>query len=114
MKQEIEVEGTIELKKAVEYLEQILRSLKDGTVFVQCGDKQLALTPAPVVQFQFEAKQKKDKQEISFELTWKDGMHAAGDFDLSLSSHEPEKAGQGQGKVVTVQRDPVLFRKFEL
>jgi amphi-Trp domain-containing protein len=112
MKQQIEVEGAIELEKAVEYLEQILRSIKDGSVFVQYGDQELSLTPGPVVQFEFEAKQKKDKQELSFELTWLDGMRATGDFELRVSSHKPEKAGTGQGTVAP--RDPVLFRKFEL
>ena len=114
MKQKIEVEGAIELKRAVDYLEQILRSIKEGSILVRYGDQHLKLTPGPVVQFEFEAKQEKDKQELSFELTWKDGLQAEEDFGLLLSSQEQEDPGQVRGAVETGKRNPILFRKFKV
>jgi len=83
-KKQIEFEGTMELEKAIAYLEEMLQCIKQGMVSVECGEQRLTLKPSPVIQFELEAKQKKDKETLSVELSWKDGLHAGQDVGLKI------------------------------
>jgi amphi-Trp domain-containing protein len=68
---EINVESMLELPQAVAYLEDIVRSLKEGHVYVEHGDNKLEMTPEPNVKVGLKAKQKRDKQSISLKISWR-------------------------------------------
>ncbi len=85
-KNKIEVEGKMELTRAVEYLEQLLDGLKSGNVQVQSGEECATLCPPSVVDFELEVVQKKEKNKIAFEIAWK--HEPCEDLNLGCSSPE--------------------------
>jgi amphi-Trp domain-containing protein len=89
-KNKIEFEGTMELERAIGYLEEALRSMKEGAFSVECCGRHMDFEAAPLVEFEFEAKQKKDKQVLSFEFTWKEGLKAAEDVGFKFFPYKEE------------------------
>lgn len=89
-KQELTVKGTMDLHRAVSYLEDLVASIKAGTVFVQQGDKVIALKPKKVVDVEVEVSQKKGKEKFVLELTWRtEEVEEAPTHDLKITSVEP-------------------------
>ncbi|MBN2754371.1 MAG: amphi-Trp domain-containing protein [Candidatus Goldbacteria bacterium] len=69
-KKEVGMEGLMELNDAVGYLEGIVKSLKEGKIFVQKGEEVVELNPEKNVFFELNVKQKKSKEKISIDLFW--------------------------------------------
>lgn len=69
-KKEISFEGTMKMKEALGHLEELLSSLKSGTVNFKKGEETISLTPEKEVNFEIVGAQKKDKEKISFEISW--------------------------------------------
>lgn len=89
-KQELTVKGTMDLHRAVSYLEDLVASIKAGAVFVQQGDKVIALKPKKVVDVEVEVSQKKGKEKFVLELTWRtEEVAETTKDDLKISSVEP-------------------------
>jgi amphi-Trp domain-containing protein len=88
-KKEIAFEGKVELQKVIEYLEQLVASLKDGKVVVEKGREFLVLEPSEIVEIEVEAEQKKDEEKFSLELEWGRSWTTSGEPDLRISSVEP-------------------------
>jgi amphi-Trp domain-containing protein len=69
-KREVSMEGFMELKDAIAYLENALKGLKDGKVVIQKGEEVVELVPEKNVYFSLNAKVKKEKERLSMELFW--------------------------------------------
>jgi amphi-Trp domain-containing protein len=96
----IEVKQTLPYKEAVRYLEDLVASLKEGTIVVSREQEHVTLTPAETVGIELSAKTKKGKAKFSLELSWAEEC-ASG---LSIGSTVPEvpeaaeAAGEAEGE----------------
>ena len=73
------VEETMELAKVITTLEDVLESLRGGSLTVTRGGESVTLTPPGVVNLELEASQKKDKAKLTIELTWKNAKNSIGE-----------------------------------
>jgi len=90
-KKEVEFKGNLEQKQLVSYLEELIKSIKSGTVVVQHGAEHVALTPQDVMELEVEAKQKDNKEKLSLEISWKKSVAAAeAPETFKISSEAPE------------------------
>ncbi|MBN1234215.1 MAG: amphi-Trp domain-containing protein [Candidatus Coatesbacteria bacterium] len=69
-KKEVELEGKVDLKQAISFMEGLLTGLKEGTICLEKGDNTIVLKPINEVFIEIKAIQKKDKEKLSFELCW--------------------------------------------
>ncbi|MCJ2164396.1 MULTISPECIES: amphi-Trp domain-containing protein [unclassified Pseudodesulfovibrio] len=84
-KQKVGVTKTLEYEDAVAYLEALTKSFKSGTIVIESGEDHVVMKPSGQVSIKVEAKTKKDKQKIGFEIAWNDADAA----DLKISDREP-------------------------
>lgn len=70
-KTSVDFEGTLPLAEAIKHLEHLLEGLREGTVRLSRGVESISLTPAKQVDVEIEARQKDDKERLSFELKWR-------------------------------------------
>ncbi|MCA1904968.1 MAG: amphi-Trp domain-containing protein [Desulfarculus sp.] len=70
-KKGVSLETSLPLGQAVDYLEDLARSLRQGRVVVQKGKEYIQLTPAALVKIELEAVRKKDKEKFVLELSWR-------------------------------------------
>ncbi|THB68693.1 MAG: amphi-Trp domain-containing protein [Desulfovibrio sp.] len=88
-KNKVEIEGTMELTQVATYLEDLLKGIKAGTVHVQLGGDSVLLHPKSIVDFEMEVTQKKEKEKITLEMSWKtDGTTGPGS-GVTISSSGP-------------------------
>ena len=76
-KQELKMEGGMDIDSAVAYLERLIDGFKSGNVRLEKGAEVLLLHPAGVLEMEIEAAQKKEKEKISIDLSWKRSDFAA-------------------------------------
>ena len=89
---EVSVKAHMELGKVIEYLEALISSLKEGTVYVEQDANVIALVPADSIDVEIEAAEKKGKQKFSMELGWRRNAQSSQDLSLKISSSRPEIA----------------------
>jgi len=65
------LEGVMELREAIARIDAISAGLKAGEVTLNDDKETLVLHPARVVAVELKAGQKKDKEKISLEISWK-------------------------------------------
>lgn len=82
-RQELRVEGAVELPHVISYLEQLVGALRSGMVRVHRGDEQVVLGPRGVIGFSLAAAEKGKRQRLSLELSWR--KYDAPDADLDLT-----------------------------
>ena len=93
-KKEISYKGKVEYQKAIEYLEELVKGLKSGEVYLQDGEEFVELSPAKVVQIEASASQKKEKEKFSLELSWYLNEPEGGDIGLKISTSKPESVSE--------------------
>jgi amphi-Trp domain-containing protein len=91
-KKDLKVKIKGELDEMIKYLESIVTSLKEGTVVVQKNNSFITLKPQNEVQLEIEAEQKKDKEELSIEMSWKtvEVISEETPSTLVITSKEPD------------------------
>ena len=94
-KQEISMEKTMTTKDVIAYLEQVVEGLKNGQLIVQKDDRILLLNPPAIMEVEVEAKQKKNKEKFSLELSWKTDMETESGDSLIIGSKVPETGNRG-------------------
>lgn len=67
----VKIDSLMELTRVISTIEDILASLKKGTLHVSLGDEAVTLVPPPVVDFEMELVEKKDKAKLSLEISWR-------------------------------------------
>ncbi len=89
-KKGIAVKGTMDFNSVVSFLEDVVKSFKEGKVVVQRGEEFVTLTPAENMEVEVEAAEKKGKQKLSIELEWRAEVELAGAVPFKVSADEPE------------------------
>jgi len=77
--------------EAVNLLQDLVNSFKAGKIVLEQEDAFVSMTPGETVDVEIEGKQKKDKGELSIELSWRNpeaGEEKAS--TLKISATEPE------------------------
>lgn len=71
----LKIKSTLNRLDVVNHLEQLVASLKAGSICIRKGDKMVMLTPCDPVMFELEAEGKVEKdglrEKLSIELKWK-------------------------------------------
>ncbi len=88
-KREAKVKSTMELPKAISYLDDLVASLKAGRVTIADGVQDLSLVPEEAVKVEVKASQKAEKESISIELSWRRPVATPSDVNLKISPSEP-------------------------
>ena len=76
------------------YLEDLVKSLRNGKIVVEQNGHFIALTLPETLEIELEARQKKEKGSISIEISWKEPETASEPAKIRISSEEPENAEQ--------------------
>lgn len=91
MKSEVKIKRTMEAEALADVLDDLAKSVREGTVVVQQGDEFVTLKPGGRIEFELEAGQKKDKQKFSIEMSWRQvDIQEDEAADFKISSQEPE------------------------
>ncbi|MFH1061217.1 MAG: amphi-Trp domain-containing protein [Pseudomonadota bacterium] len=92
-KKEIKLETSLPLEQAVDYLADLVSSLRQGRVVVQKGQEYIELNPSAQVEVEIEAVRKKDKEKFVLELSWRQSAEAAAcEAPLRISPDVPVPA----------------------
>jgi amphi-Trp domain-containing protein len=91
----VKVKGTLE--DVCRHLESLVSSMKEGTVVIQKSNSFITLKPQNIISLEIEGEQKKDKEELKIELSWKanDIITEKHEPVLTISSREPEDMASG-------------------
>ena len=87
----VTMKGNMELDKLINYLEDLVGSLKKGVVYVEQEGDFIELNPPDAVDVAIEAGEKKGKQKFKLQLNWKKRLQDTGQgLTLKISSEKPE------------------------
>lgn len=92
-KREVSLKSKLEQAKVISYLEDLTKSLKEGTVCVQQGTDIVTLRPSSYIEIELEASVKKNKERLSIELTWRADKEEE-EQDFSITATEPVAVGE--------------------
>ena len=81
---EVTVEGALELPRVIETLESLIAALKTGAVQVQHDGESIVLGPRGILGFELTASEKGKRQRLALEFTWRKFSAADTEFDLSI------------------------------
>ncbi|WP_243359974.1 amphi-Trp domain-containing protein [Fundidesulfovibrio terrae] len=76
-KDTVKVEGVMDMKEVVAYLEDVLAGFKAGSVCMTIGEDCLTLRPRGVMDVSLKMSQKKDKEKFVLEVAWRRADDAA-------------------------------------
>lgn len=96
-KKEISFEESMELDKAVEYLEAVVSALKEGEYVIEKEGDSLSFGPQGPVKLEVEVKHKKGSQELEIELSWKP-EGAEEEEEEEENEEEDEDKGEEEGE----------------
>ncbi len=94
-KRKVKAKGTAEMAEVINYLENILNSMKSGKVFLEHGEDRIILTPGNTAEVEIEAGEKEGKQELSFEFKWKERLESGRKLNLKISSGTESRTAPG-------------------
>jgi amphi-Trp domain-containing protein len=106
-KNKLKAKGTLELKRAIGYLEDTLEGMKSGRVVVRMGDQTVTFHPVDKVEMEIGAKEKDGKQKFSMEMTWREHAHAREMAGLTISSEKSNLEGSmSEGLILEESMSP--------
>lgn len=70
-KDKVKVEGVMDVKEVIAYLEDVVAGFKAGSVCMTVGEECLTLRPRGVMDVSLKVAQKKDKEKFALEVTWR-------------------------------------------
>jgi len=89
---DLKIKSTLNRLEVVNHLEQLVASLKAGSVCIRKGEKSIILTPCDPVTFELEAEGKLEKdslrEKLSIELKWKKEEPTAAIDETFVISHQ--------------------------
>lgn len=91
-KNEVKVKGNLNAKDLATMIEDLVKSLKEGTVCIESGENFVTLKPGDSIDFELEAVQKKGKEKLVLEMGWRQAVpeEESAESILKISSKEPE------------------------
>lgn len=88
---EISFKSLMATEQVAGYLEDLSRGLRAGTVYLRQSGETLELSPAESVEVELEAVEKKGKQKLSLEISWRQVVQAeAQTGGLTISATKPD------------------------
>ncbi len=92
-KKEIEIEGKVDISQVTSFIEGLLKGLGSGTICLEKGNEKLVLNPMQEIEIEIKGSQKKDKEKISFELSWSKPVEEASEevVEFRISSFPQEE-----------------------
>lgn len=102
----ISIKGTMDFESVLAFLEDVVNSFREKTVCVQRGDEFITLKPGETIDMELEAVEKKGKQKLSLELSWREDIITESEEPFKVSCEVPEvpevpetpEAGAEEGK----------------
>jgi Predicted membrane protein len=89
-KDKIEMKTLMESAAVAEYLTQLAKGFKSGSIVVEKDGESLTLTPAETAEVEVEARVKKDKARFSLEVTWRTAASLDEPASLKISATAPK------------------------
>jgi len=90
IKQEVNIKQELSMEETVALFNEIAKSISEGTISIEYGKKQITLKSGCCFDVMIEASQKKGKQKLNIELSWKEGDSVCPCKPvLKISSQEP-------------------------
>lgn len=108
-KHEIEFKTLVDKDEAIAYLEKLVQCLKAGKIVIERGENFVSISPEEKISFELECSQKKDKEKISFELSWNPTPPDPEDR-LNISFNEPDLEGPKEVKAAQKTDDTLNIR----
>jgi amphi-Trp domain-containing protein len=103
---EVTVEGALELPRVIETLESLVAALKTGAVQVEHDGESIVLGPRGILGFELSASEKGKRQRLSLEFTWRKFSAADTDFDLSIKPGMLARAISDYASAPAAESDP--------
>jgi amphi-Trp domain-containing protein len=82
MEEKMKTKMTVDLEKAIAYIECLLDGLKSGTLVFEHKEGKMTLHPGNVVELEIETEEEDGTQELEIELKWR--------TETSVGSHVSE------------------------
>lgn len=76
-KDKVKVEGVMDVKEVVAYLEDVVAGFRAGSVCMTVGEDCLTLKPRGIMDVALKVSQRKDKEKFALEVEWRRGDDAA-------------------------------------
>ncbi len=108
-KKELRFKGKMEIHSVISYLEDLIKSLREGTLYVQQGDEYVALHPVELMKLEVEASRKEEKERLMFEISWKKEATIPCQSELKITPSEPEKETKEKRNNTCGENDIVQF-----
>jgi len=70
-KDKVKVEGVMDVKEVIAYLEDVVAGFKAGSVCMTVGEDCLRLRPKGTMDVSLKVAQKKDKEKFALEVEWR-------------------------------------------
>jgi len=70
-KDKVKIEGVMDVKEVIAYLEDMVAGFKAGSVCMTVGERCLTLKPRGVMDVALKVSQKKDKEQFALEVAWR-------------------------------------------
>lgn len=98
-KKEIEIKTALSAAEAASYLRELATCLEQGRVVLQRGAEFIELTPGQAMELELEAAEKKDRQKLSLELSWRLCLpEQPAAVQLKISSEPPQPVEEEPAK----------------
>jgi len=111
-KNEVNVKCKMEADAVANLLSDMVNSFREGKVVIQKGSSFVTLKPVGRIEVELEAAEKKGKQKIEIQLSWKEEiLLELKEDEIRISGDEPclHEALPVEEKT---ERDPILYRKW--
>jgi len=79
----------IKKEDAIAYLENMTASLKSGKIVIERNGQYVSMATPDLMNMEISAKEKKDKNELSIELSWRKEPFVPDIAPLTITSEEP-------------------------
>jgi amphi-Trp domain-containing protein len=70
-KDKVKVEGVMDAREVIAYLEDVLAGFKAGSVCMTVGEDCLTLRPRGIMDVSLKVSQKKDREKFALEVEWR-------------------------------------------
>lgn len=105
-KNELKIKQELSTEEAINLLNEVSKSLSEGTLCIEYGEKKVVLKPGCRIETKIEASTKKGKQGLIIDFSWKEeDPLCACTPSLKISSKEPEEDVLEEGLSDTVDSE---------
>ncbi|QTA93629.1 amphi-Trp domain-containing protein [Desulfonema magnum] len=117
-KSEVKIKKTMDADAVKTILDDVVKSFKEGTVCIESGKEFVVLKPSQQIDFEIEAGEKKGKEKLVIEMSWRqDALEQEPQSLLKISSSEPvveEPSPEKEEEVSSVKEEQVPGAKKEM